>query len=313
MNMIAKSFPLLLSMLQMQQTCLGLRLASPPSTEENGDGLTYQQLWHLYEQALREPCTADYYVDAWFGLGSQISQFSAIVMDAALENKTVSLWTQAPNNCYQLAKHVAPFFEEGTFPICTASHSGTFKNDQTMSGLYRSLSYHAVSQIQRSFQQEVFRHVQPSIVSEVEKIYRVMPKPYASVHVRWGDKLKREAGARVDLDVYIDAVKAQPQGQRISSAHLMTIESGLGEQMNRTLPTYQWSDKGEDTSGLIIDILLAAKAHVFVGTESSNIFRLIYHLRPPSSTVNVEDHSECVYPIRYWSFHFQGAPGACNK
>ena len=123
-------------------------------------------------------------------------------------------------------------------------------------------------------------------------------RPFACIHIRRGDKVATGEDDYFPTEAYFQALKsAAPE---IKVVYLMSDDNRVYEEACRAFPGYQIyqgpqhgqtgydqaayeaaprSQVQQHTEDLIVDVDIARRAAVFVGTFKSNLFRLVEYLR----------------------------------
>lgn len=252
----------------------------------------------IFQNSLADPCDTDYFIEAWFGTGSKLNIYSYLMVDAFLSNKTASVWLQPNDSRHsQLAQFIISTFDVDKIPICLeSSHTGKFHNDQRNLKSYKKLglSYDYLMDLLSGTIQYLFDNIRSEIKDKSQNILKTIPRPFYSVNVRWGDKLKHESD-KIELPLYFAAMKKEKPAAMIHMMSLESVTDKFGKISGTRTVNYH-----ED---ILVEILIAAEADIFFGTESSNIFRIIYKLRKGKNMTNIE--SKRVYPIRIWLTNFK--------
>ena len=258
-----------------------------------------EQLNTLFQKSLEEPCKTDYFIEAWWGVGSKLNIYSYLMIDAFLSNKTASLWYNKNDKRHsQLAIFVLETFDN--VPICTSDeHTGVFHNDGKNLKSYKKLgiSYEKLMDLLGGTMHYLFDNIKPNIKLLATNILKTIPKPFYTVFVRWGDKLNHESH-KLELPIYVNAVKSHPKPAMVQMMSLEDVSYKFGKMSKIRTVNYH--------ENILVEILIAAEADIVFGTESSNIFRVIYKIREGRNLVNIEDlQGKKKYPIRIWLTKFK--------
>lgn len=251
----------------------------------------------LFQKSLDDPCNADLYIECWFGLGSKLNIFTYLMVDAMLANKTVSVWDNRKDpRRSQLAKMLKKNFDISALPVCSGDeHSGVFHNDgkNFKSNKKLNIPYEEYIVLLGQTMHYMFDNVKPAYRLLAENIVATIPRPFYTVHVRYGDKVGRES-KKIELPVYVDTVRQEPTPAMI---HMMTVDYGVTEAF-RKQSSIRTVNYNED---ILVEMLIASMADKFFGTETSNIYRVIYKIREGREMYNIEDtEHKRKHPIRVW-------------
>jgi len=260
------------------------------------------ELNDLFQQSLNDPCNADLYLETWWGLGSKLNIFTYLMVDALLANKTVSIWdNKNDRRRSQLAQMLKTNFDVSALPICFGDdHNGTFHNDQRQFNSYKKLGYNYehVTGLLGQTMHFLFDNVKPEVKFLAENIVKTIPKPYYTVHVRYGDKVGRES-KKIELPRYSTAVQSHPKPAMVQ---LMSQDYGVTDAFGRysNIRTVNYKED------ILVEMLIASQADIFFGTETSNIYRVIYKIREGRNMVNIEDvDHKRKHVIRIWLTNFK--------
>jgi hypothetical protein len=221
------------------------------------------------------------------------------MIDAMLMNKTISVWNNKKDRRHsELARNLLKTFNTDAFPICLGDyHSGTFYNDRASLKAYKMLNigYDYYMSLLSGSMRYLFDNVRPEIQQKVDNILKFIPKPFITINIRWGSKVySQDRAKKTLLPVYIDLLNRQP---RPAMVLMMSLEPNVTDLVQKTTGIRTVNLK-ED---IIIEMMLAARGAAFIGSESSNIYRVIWKLRNGDNGFNVEDpQNKKIHPIRMW-------------
>ena len=267
------------------------------SFEHSSKKLFPEIIRNNYEKSLKNPCQADFYIEAWYGIGSKLNIYTILLVDVLLANKTASVWIQRDNpRLSQLAITLKETFNNDVIPLCVGdTHNGTFHNDQSNFQSYKkqALSYNNYLELLSRTMIHLFDNINDSYTIKAQHIIDTIPLPFYTVHVRWGNKIFRES-TKVSLQTYVNIVKKKTVPKMI---FLMSTVKGVRDDFAKRsgIRTVNYHDD------ILTEIMVASKSELFIGSESSNIFRIIYKLRKGHNMHNVEDlDNKRKNPIRIW-------------
>lgn len=145
-----------------------------------------------------------------------------------------------------------------------------------------------------------------------------LPEQYICLHIRRGDKL-HEAGqyAFPDVSQYIELYKNK---SNITDYFVMTDDVSVIAELENKYRNYRFYTLADTQTGfnieafnnsnkqfrynsiiaLLTDIEIAKKANMFIGTYTSNIFRLVSLFKP----INQMQAIDCEYDKLFNRFHF---------
>jgi hypothetical protein len=251
----------------------------------------------LFQKSLQEPCKTDYYVECWFGQGSKLNMYTYLMIDAMLMNKTVSVWdNKKDRRRSQLAMNLRKTFNTDAFPICLGDeHTGEFYNDGASLKAFKKINIEYVyyMSLLSGSMRYLFDNVRPEIQQKVDNILKFIPKSFITINVRWGSKVKIEAKKTL-LPVYIDLLNRQPKPDMVL---MMSMEKNVTDRVQEATKI-RTVNLQED---IIVEMMLAARGAAFIGSESSNMYRVIWKLRNGENCFNVEDpQNKKIHPIRMW-------------
>ena len=138
----------------------------------------------------------------------------------------------------------------------------------------------------------------------------VIPRPFASMHVRYGDKYKESP--RMPLSVYMDVLKLK--ATHVKHVFLSTETQSVISELRERFPEYTFhaleydrietdvggSDPWNEFVASFANLYLSVQADVFVGSLSSNWCRLVNELQRTRGdggteywSVDVSQYNKC--------------------
>eukprot|EP00421_Protoceratium_reticulatum_P021432 CAMPEP_0168380636 /NCGR_PEP_ID=MMETSP0228-20121227/12464_1 /TAXON_ID=133427 /ORGANISM="Protoceratium reticulatum, Strain CCCM 535 (=CCMP 1889)" /LENGTH=330 /DNA_ID=CAMNT_0008393711 /DNA_START=168 /DNA_END=1160 /DNA_ORIENTATION=+ len=255
------------------------------------------------------------------GFGSQVNNFMNELFLAAYRNNSVALSVSVPffSTWNSFFVNSLPLCDDKRAPNHRHMCAVETGERRFVEALART-DGHYVTNAKRAIYTAHYRYTNNTKMRIDDTLKKLsLPDAYFGVQIRHGDKVRREARS-IDAEHYADVVRSK-WASRLAVAHarsaadriiamkgldirtvwLATLdrsaEDALRESLGaeyeiRTLnQTYDWANNlssqywpGSDfVYDILTDVEALRRSHIFIGTASSNLARLVYFLRQPGN------------------------------